>query len=71
MTPAENELRRRYREAYYACFGSLTAIEQIVTEDFPAPEDSDARPSRGDVDMLRALGNELSALLEGYRDKYS
>lgn len=66
MTPAENELRRRYREAYYACFGALTAIERIIAEDFPAPEDDDAMPTRGDVDMLRALGNELSALLEGY-----
>lgn len=66
MTPAENELRRRYREAYYACLGTLIAIRQIVEEDFPAPEDGDARPTRGDIDMLWALANQLTALMEGY-----
>ena len=66
MTPVQTELRRRYQDAYYRVHGSLTAIAQIIIDDFPAPEDDDARPTRGDVDMLRALAGELSALVEGY-----
>lgn len=66
MTPVQTELQRRYQDAYYRVHGSLTAIAQIIIDDFPAPEDDDARPTRGDVDMLRALGSELSALVEGY-----
>ena len=69
MTPVESELRRRYQDAYYRVHGSLTAIAQIIIDDFPPPEDDDARPTRGDVDMLRALGSELSALLEGYAQR--
>lgn len=64
-TPAQTELVRRYREIYYLVHGALTAIGQILVEDFPDP-DADALPTRGDVDMLRGLAAELSALVEGY-----
>ena len=66
LTPVQTELARRYQDAHNTVTAALTAIGQIVTEDFPAPEDGDARPTRGDVDMLRALAGELSALVEGY-----
>ncbi len=66
MTPVQTELARRYQDAHNTVTAALTAIGQIVEEDFPPPEDGAARPTRGDVDMLRALGSELSSLLEGY-----
>ena len=69
LTPAQTELARRYQDAHNTMTAALTAIGQIVEEDFPAPDDGDARPTRGDVDMLRALGSELSALLEGYAQR--
>ena len=48
MTPVQTELARRYQDAYYPVHGSLTAIAQIIIDDFPAPEDDDTRPTRGD-----------------------
>ena len=69
MTPVQTELARRYQDAHNTVTAALTAIGQIVEEDFPAPDDGDARPTRGDVDMLRALAGELSALLEGYAQR--
>ena len=48
MTPVQTELARRYREAHNTVTAALTTIGQIVTEDFPAPEDDDAWPTRGD-----------------------
>jgi hypothetical protein len=60
---AAAELRRRYSMEWHGVLGGLTAIEQRLTEEFPAP-DGDAPVTRYDLDAVRALRCELSALLE-------
>ena len=59
------ELRRRYRVAWYNVQGQLTAIGQLVEEDFPAPDDAGAVVTRYDVDALGALAGELGRLCVG------
>lgn len=63
---AQVELDRVYDRAWYETLGTLTAIGQILEEDFPKPGDGERRPTRGDLDMVRALNWRLSALVEGY-----
>jgi hypothetical protein len=64
------ELQRRYRQAYYAVWGNITALTQIVTEDYPDPETQDAAmPTRYQVDELLGLAGSLSALVEGHERK--
>ena len=60
------ELRRRYRVAWYNVQGQLTAIGQLVAEDFPAPDDAAAVVTRYDVDALGALVGQLDALMWGF-----
>ena len=60
------ELRRRYRVAWYNVQGQLTAIGQLVAEDFPAPDDAGAVVTRYDVDALAALAGQLDALMWGF-----
>ena len=60
-------LRREYRRAWFDVWGLVTAITQVVTEDFPDPDHGDARPiQRYDLDMVRGLAGALSALVERY-----
>lgn len=58
-------LRQAYRVVYYNVLGELTAITQLVTEEYPDP-DGDARPTRYHVDALRDLAGRLSALVWSY-----
>jgi len=63
----KDALRREYWRAWFDVHGALTAITQVVTEDFPDPDDGDARPiQRYDLDMVRGLAGALSALVERY-----
>ena len=59
------ELRRRYRVAWYNVQGQLTAIGQLVEEDFPAPDDAGAVVTRYAVESLSALAGELGRLTVG------
>lgn len=54
---------KEYRKAYYAVWGYITALSQIVTERYPDPENN-AEPTRYQLDMLNGLAGELSALIE-------
>ena len=63
---AATELRRRYKVAWYNVHGQLTAIGQLVAEDFPAPDDAGAVVTRYDVDALGALAGQLDALMWGF-----
>lgn len=69
MIATQNEaaaaLRRAYAIEWFGVASALTAIDQLIAEDFPAP-DSDAPPTRYDLDAVRALRCELSALVEGW-----
>jgi hypothetical protein len=55
-----------YRAAMSAFWGNMTALEQIVTEDFPDAIDGTSAPTRYQVDAIRDLGNRVGALVEGY-----
>ena len=59
------ELRRAYALEWYGVHGVLTAIDELLAADFPPPG-GDAPPTRYQVDALRALKSELSALVEGW-----
>ena len=59
------ELRRRDAVAWANVHGQLTAIGQLVEEDFPAPDDAGAVVTRYDVDALGALAGELGRLCVG------
>ncbi len=70
VTPAaQAELNRLYRVAWYDVQGVLTAIGQILEEDYPAPDDVTAAPTRYDLDSVKALGWQLSALVEGWDEQ--
>lgn len=60
------ELARRYRAAWFNVHGQLTAIGQLLEEDFPVPDDGARAPTRYDLDSVTALGWQLSALVEGH-----
>ena len=55
-----------YRAAWAAFWGNVTALEQIVTEDFPDGGKKGIAPTRYQVDAIRDLGNRVGALVEGY-----
>ena len=55
-----------YRAAMSAFWGNMTALERIVTEDFPDAIDGTTAPTRYQVDAIRDLGNRVGALVEGY-----
>ncbi len=63
QTAAQTELRRRYAVEYDGVLVALAAIRDRLTTEFPAP-DGDAPVTRYDLDTVRALRCELSALLE-------
>ena len=55
-----------YRAAWAAFWGNMTALEQIVEEDFPDGANEAIAPTRYQVDAIRDLGNRVGALVEGY-----
>lgn len=72
MTPqAQTILDTEYSREWHGLLGTLTAIEQVLNEDFPKPKEARGRtPSatvtRYDLDMVRGMRAQLSAFLEGY-----
>jgi len=63
------EMIKRYRDAWFAVWGYVTALSQIVTEDFPDPEAGPVVPTRYQIDTLNGLAGSLSALIEGHERK--
>ena len=55
-----------YRAAWGAFWSNLTALQQIVTEDFPDGDADGIAPTRYHVDALRDLAGRLGALVEGH-----
>lgn len=55
-----------YRAAWSLFWGNLTALQQIVTEEFPDGDAEGIAPTRYQVDALRDLGGRIGALVEGY-----
>jgi hypothetical protein len=47
-------------------WGNVTALQQIVEEDFPDGAGDGIAPTRYQVDAIRDLGNRVGALVEGY-----
>jgi hypothetical protein len=68
LAPAvQGELAKQYRNALSRFYGYLTAVEQIVVEDFPAQNTPAGEITRYHVDALKDLTARLSALVEGYQ----
>jgi len=65
-TTAINEAA--YRQAWSRFWGNMTALEQIVTEDFPDGDAADIAPTRYQVDAVRDLAARVGALVEGYSE---
>ncbi len=63
-TPAPNA--DAYRDVWSRFWGNVTALQQIVIEDFPDGDNEDCAPTRYQVDAIRDLGNRVGALVEGY-----
>jgi len=63
-TPAAQAiaLRRAYRAAVYDFWGHNAALSQIVTEEFPDPDDEAAVVTRYHVDAMRDLVARMAAL---------
>ena len=55
-----------YRAAWATFWGNVTALTQIVEEDFPDGASDAIAPTRYQVDAIRDLGNRVGALVEGY-----
>jgi hypothetical protein len=55
-----------YKAALSVFWGNMTALEQIVEEDFPDGANETIAPTRYQVDAMRDLGNRVGALVEGY-----
>lgn len=55
-----------YRAAWSLFWGNMTALEQIVKEDFPDGDADEVAPTRYHVDALRDLAGRLGALVEGH-----
>jgi len=63
-TPAPNA--DAYRDVWATFWGNVTALQQIVIEDFPDGDNEAIAPTRYQVDAIRDLGNRVGALVEGY-----
>jgi hypothetical protein len=63
---AQAELAKQYRNTLARFYGYLTAVEQIVMEDFPDQDAPPAEVTRYHLDALTGLTNQLSALVDGY-----
>jgi hypothetical protein len=59
-----------YKAALSAFWGNMTALEQIVEEDFPDGAGDTIAPTRYQVDAIRDLGNRVGALVEGYSCRF-
>ena len=55
-----------YRAVWSMFWGNVTALQQIVIEDFPDGDNEAIAPTRYQVDAIRDLGNRVGALVEGY-----
>ena len=55
-----------YRAVWSMFWGNVTALQQIVIEDFPDGDNETIAPTRYQVDAIRDLGNRVGALVEGY-----
>lgn len=55
-----------YRAALSMFWGNMTALEQIVEEDFPDGANETIAPTRYQIDAIRDLSNRVGALVEGY-----
>lgn len=55
-----------YRFAWSLFWGNMTALEQIVAEEFPDGDAEGLAPTRYEVDALRDLAGRLGALVEGH-----
>ena len=55
-----------YRAVWATFWGNVTALQQIVEEDFPDGAGDAIAPTRYQVDAVRDLGNRIGALVEGY-----
>ena len=56
-----------YRDVWSTFWGNVTALQQIVIEDFPDGAPGVAiTPTRYQVDAVRDLGQRVGALVEGY-----
>lgn len=63
MTRVKPPILQQYREAYNAVWQNITALSQVVIEDYPNPDSANCEPTRYHIDSLRALAGELSAML--------
>ena len=63
---AEIEVRREFRKWVEVFWKNHTTLSQVVIEDFPDPDDPEARPTRYNVDAIRDLALRQGALVEGY-----
>lgn len=63
---AQVELRKEFRKWLDLFWKNNASLAQVVTEDFPDPDDGEARPTRYDVDSIRDLAQRIGALVEGY-----
>lgn len=59
------ELRKEYRKWVSRFWENNAALAQIVVEDFPDPDEVEARPTRYDVDAMRDLALRMGELVEG------
>ena len=55
-----------YRAVWSMFWGNVTALQQIVEEDFPDGAGDAIAPTRYQVDAVRDLGNRIGAWVEGY-----
>ena len=58
-----SERVKRYRAAWFAVWGNMTAIEQIMSG-YTDPDAPDCEPTRYEIDMLNGLANALGAIVE-------
>ena len=56
-----------YRDVWAMFWGNMSALIEIVIDDFPDARRHGIEPTRYQVDALRDLGNRLGALVEGYQ----
>lgn len=67
MTAAgQIELRKEYRRWVNRFWENNTVLAQVVSEEFPNPDDAEARPTRYHVDAMRDLALRMGELVEGY-----
>jgi hypothetical protein len=63
------ELRKEYRKWVNRFWEKSTELAQLVTEEFPDPDDAAARPTRYHVDAMRDLALRMGELVEGHDDR--